>query len=170
MQSMNNEQSRLPMSSNGNSTAAKLDGTVDRNAIEPEATIVASPESPTCQPRILYVDDEPAISKVVEKLLNIYGFDAVMAHNGEEALRIIIAQRDSIDLVVLDEVMPKMTGVQCLRELREVGLDIRTIMVSGHLSDAVRQEAFALGAPRFIEKPFRMADLVVTLRDVLEDD
>ena len=170
MQSKNNEESRLPMSSNGNSAAASLDGAVDRNAIEPEAAAVATPQSPTCQPRILYVDDEPAISKVVEKLLNIYGFDAVMAHNGEEALRIIGAQHDTIDLVVLDEVMPKMTGVQCLRELRESGVQIRTIMVSGHLSDSVRQEAFALGALRFIEKPFRMADLVATLREVLENE
>ena len=166
-QRMNNEQNRLTMS---NSPTANMEGAVDRNAIEPEATSASSPQSPTFQPRILYVDDEPAIGKVVEKLLNIYGFDAVMAHNGEEALRIIDAQQESIDLVVLDEVMPKMTGVQCLRQLRDTGSSIRAIMVSGHLSDAVRKEAFELGALRFIEKPFRMADLVATLREVLDSE
>ena len=60
MQHMNNEEGRLPGSSNGNSTAASLDGAVNRNAIEPEATAVANPQSPTCQPHVLYVDDEPA--------------------------------------------------------------------------------------------------------------
>ena len=162
---MNNAQDGLTMS---NTTTANMDGAVDHNAIEPGVTTAACPLPQKSQPRILYVDDEPAISKVVEKLLNIYGFDAVMAHNGEEALRIIAAQQDSIDLVVLDEVMPKKTGVQCLRELRDSGSSIRVIMVSGHLSDAVRREAFDLGALRFIEKPFRMADLVATLQDVLD--
>ena len=65
---MNNEQNRLTMS---NSPTANMEGAVDRNAIEPEATSASSPQSPTFQPRILYVDDEPAIGKVVEKLLNI---------------------------------------------------------------------------------------------------
>jgi CheY-like chemotaxis protein len=84
-------------------------------------------------PKILIVDDEPNIIGMLVRFLEKSGYDVVAAGGGEEALMIFRAQRD-IDLVVLDSKMPKMDGVEVLKQMKAISPKVSVIMFSGDIN------------------------------------
>jgi two-component system nitrogen regulation response regulator NtrX len=118
-------------------------------------------------PRILLVDDEPNIRRMVGALLQSEGFDTVEAANGTAA--VIAAGDTPPDTVLLDLMMPGgPDGLATLEELRRLLPDVPVVMMSGKatLSDAVR--ATKLGAFQFLEKPLTPEGLLVAVRSALE--
>ncbi len=118
-------------------------------------------------PRILLVDDEPNIRRMVGALLQGEGYETNEAPNGTLALT--IARDAPPDAVLLDLMMPGgPDGMQTLEQLRQVYPDVPVIMMSGKasLSDAVR--ATKLGAFQFLEKPLTPEGLLVAVRAALE--
>jgi len=111
--------------------------------------------------RVLVVDDEPVNLQVVSNYLSLRGYSIVTATNGEEALA-AVATGDRIDLVVLDVMMPKMSGYEVCRRLRESHLPSRLPVVlltaKNQVSDLV--EGFAAGASDFLTKPFSRDELL----------
>lgn len=118
-------------------------------------------------PRILLVDDEANIRRMVGALLQSEGYDTDEAANGTEALTVAGATRP--DAVLLDLMMPGgPDGLQTLEQLRRAQPDVPVVMMSGKasLSDAVR--ATKLGAFQFLEKPLTPEGLLVAVRSALE--
>jgi two-component system nitrogen regulation response regulator NtrX len=118
-------------------------------------------------PRILLVDDEPNIRRMVGALLQGEGYDIDEAANGTQALT--VARDTPPDAVLLDLMMPGgLDGLQTLEQLRRVFPDVPVVMMSGKasLSDAVR--ATKLGAFQFLEKPLTPEGLLVAVRGALE--
>ena len=118
---------------------------------------------------ILVVDDEPGIRETVMEILSDNGYRILTASNGEEALEVFRDHINQIDLVILDLGMPVMGGAVCFEQLREIRTDVRVIISSGYAADA---EAFARTskANSFLRKPFRMMQLLQTVRHVLDAD
>jgi len=105
--------------------------------------------------RILIVDDEPSVRKLVSKLLRSEGLDVVEARDGAEALALVAVT--PADLILLDIDMPGMDGLETLRRLRRKAPKAVVIMVSG-INDEVRAlRAIDEGARDFIRKPFELA-------------
>ena len=126
-------------------------------------------KSATSAGTILVVDDEEMIRGVCVDLIEELGFEALVAADGEEALRIFRGYSDRISLVLLDQVMPDLDGVAVFRELRLIRPDIKVLLSSGYSEQEVSERFIGLGLDGFIQKPFSLSLLSAELRRVLGD-
>lgn len=117
---------------------------------------------------ILIVDDEPAIREAAGEMLAYHGYNILLAETGESALEIFSARMDAIDLVLMDISMPGMGGYQCMREMLKAKPTAKIIIASGYATTDHAREASELGAAGFIGKPYRIADIIATVRGVLD--
>ena len=118
----------------------------------------------TVDPLILAVDDEAGILRLIKLELSSQGFRVVVANDGEEALRIAEQQRP--DIVVLDILMPDMTGLEVMRRLRE-RTQVPVILLTGKDHDEDKVRGLELGADDYLVKPFNPDELSARVRAVL---
>ena len=116
-------------------------------------------------PRILIVDDEPAIVQGLEDNLRFEGYQTVSATNGADGLALALS--DAPDLVLLDITMPAMSGWDVCRELRRRGVDVPVIMLTARGAEADRVLGLELGADDYVPKPFSLRELLARVRAVL---
>ena len=107
--------------------------------------------------RILVVDDEPSIRKIVEYALKDAGFQVLTAGRGDEALDIL--SRESIDLVVLDLMLPGVDGLEVCRRVR-AERNVPIIMLSARSEEVDKVLGLELGADDYVTKPFSPRELV----------
>ena len=115
--------------------------------------------------KILVVDDESRMRKLVRDFLAKSGYDVLEAGDGEEALDIFFAQKD-IALVVLDVMMPKRDGWQVCREIREYS-KVPIIMLTARSDEQDELQGFQLGVDEYITKPFSPKILVARIEAIL---
>ena len=115
--------------------------------------------------KILMVDDEERMRKLVKDFLTNKGFSVVEAGDGEEALEIFFAQKD-IALILLDVMMPKMDGWQVCREVRETS-KVPIIMLTARSEERDELQGFELGVDEYISKPFSPKILVARVEAIL---
>jgi len=120
------------------------------------------------QETVLLVDDEEAILEVVGDVLRQYGYTVHTADSGEGALEMFADNPGLVDLVVLDLGMPGMGGDRCLRRMLEIDPKALVVVATGYAGSDKRGEMLAAGAQRFISKPYRLDDLLRTVRQVLD--
>lgn len=113
---------------------------------------------------ILAIDDEPGILRVIKLELSAQGFRVLTAGNGEEGLR--MAEEHRPDLVLLDIVMPEMTGLEVMRELRERS-NVPIIMLTAKRSETDKVMGLEMGADDYLPKPFSLDELSARVRAVL---
>src|SRR2546429_9559591 len=116
-------------------------------------------------PRILIVDDQPEIVRCLEYNLRFEGYHAASATNGEDALA--LAMSDAPDLVLLDLMLPRMSGWDVCRELRRKGIDAPVIMLTARGAEVDRVLGLELGADDYVTKPFSLRELLARVRAVL---
>ena len=102
--------------------------------------------------KILMVDDEERMRKLVKDFLTNKGFSVVEAGDGEEALEIFFAQKD-IALILLDVMMPKMDGWEVLKTIRKYS-KVPVIMLTARSEERDELQGFSLGVDEYISKPF----------------
>ena len=122
-------------------------------------------KSPSSVRTVLIVDDEAAIRRAVQGVLQDDGLLTIQVESGEEALKVVAERRP--DLVLLDIWMSGLDGIETLRILRERWPNIPVVMMSGHASIATAIEATRIGAADFIEKPIDLDRLLAAVRAVL---
>ncbi|HCM64406.1 MAG: envelope stress response regulator transcription factor CpxR [Morganella sp. (in: enterobacteria)] len=113
--------------------------------------------------KILLVDDDRELTSLLKELLDMEGFNVVIAHDGEQALTLI---DDSIDLLLLDIMMPRKNGIETLKELRQ-NFQTPVIMLTARGSDLDRVLGLELGADDYLPKPFNDRELVARIRAIL---
>jgi PAS domain S-box-containing protein len=133
----------------------------------------AAPLPSPCPPvpghgRILLVDDEPILRTTGTAMLQGLGYEVLVAADGAEAVRVLRQHTDSIDLVILDMIMPVMGGRECFAVLRSIQPELRIILASGFSRDEDVRELKQRGLAGFIQKPFRTSDLSHLLATVLQ--
>lgn len=111
--------------------------------------------------RILLIEDDIAISEMVENYLKKEGFNIITAFNGEEGLSKFL--NDSFDLIILDIMMPKLDGMEVMRIIREKSL-IPILIMSAKDSDVDKVLGLGLGADDYITKPFSMVELSARIK------
>lgn len=117
---------------------------------------------------ILLVDDEDMIRNLGKRLLERAGYKVIPAKTGEEALEIYEGQGKSIDLVIIDLIMPGMGGRQALIELKRINPNAIIIISSGYAPEGLENKAMDTGASGFVGKPFNSAILLDTVRSLLD--
>jgi DNA-binding NtrC family response regulator len=135
----------------------------------PAAEQEAAPELPKGKgERILLVDDEEALSAIMEKILGYLGYRTVAKLNGVEALDAFKAEPDSFDLVICDYKMPFMTGEDLSMEILSIRRNIPIILCTGYSDNFTAEKAMAMGIRGYIMKPVAMRNLAQTVRDTLD--
>jgi len=115
--------------------------------------------------RILVVDDEKDICRVLTKILELVGYEVESAATGEEALGLV--PEFSPELVFLDYMMPDMTGLEVLREIKKRAPDVYVVMVTGRGSEEVAASVMKAGASDYVIKPFERERIVGVAKDTL---
>lgn len=101
--------------------------------------------------KILIVDDEIEICKALEEFLTIKGYEVFTAGNGQEALSVVQAEKPHI--VLLDIIMPGMSGIETLQEIKKISPATGVVMITAVTDEALGNHALHLGADDFITKP-----------------
>jgi PAS domain S-box-containing protein len=119
---------------------------------------------------ILVIDDENAIREVASETLNAFGYRAISANDGAEAIAVFAAHRDEVRVVITDMMMPYMDGPATIRALRRLDPKVKIIATSGLKADDKLLEATQLGVKTFLMKPYTAEKLLKTLADVLNEE
>lgn len=117
------------------------------------------------QAKILVVDDESRMRKLVKDFLVKSGYSVIEAADGEEAVDIFMSTKD-VELVILDVMMPKLDGYQVAEEIRKIS-KIPIIMLTAKSDERDELKGFALGVDEYITKPFSPKILVARVEAVL---
>jgi DNA-binding response OmpR family regulator len=116
-------------------------------------------------PRILIVDDEPEMVRGLEDNLRFEGYQTVAAPDGRRGLALALSEAP--DLILLDVMMPGMSGWDLCREIRRRGLDVPVIMLTARGEEVDRVLGLELGADDYVTKPFSLRELMARIRAVL---
>jgi CheY-like chemotaxis protein len=136
----------------------------------PRADSEAKPRSSTARAlslgneRVLLVEDEEIQLQSLERMLKRLGYRATSYRNGPDALADFEAHPNNYDLVITDQTMPQMTGVQLAKAILRVRPDIPVILCTGYSEVIEAEEAKGLGIREFIMKPFGIAEFSATIR------
>jgi two-component system cell cycle sensor histidine kinase/response regulator CckA len=117
---------------------------------------------------VLLVDDEQTIVDVMEKALLLTGYKVLVARGGEEAIEVFKKNRDRIDLVILDMIMPGMGGGKAFDSLRAIHPGVKVILSSGYSIDGEASQILARGCNGFIQKPFGIKELSQKIREIAD--
>ena len=118
--------------------------------------------------RVLVIDDKPeSVELLAEYILRPGGYVPLVATDGEEGLRLALEERP--DLLIVDQKMPKLSGLDILRALREHQCDIPAILITAYGSESVIVEALRLGARDYITKPFDVDELLSAVDKALKE-
>jgi PAS domain S-box-containing protein len=114
--------------------------------------------------RVLLVEDEAIVREATQDMLEALGYTVITAENGQEGLDVFVAEQNTIDLVILDMMMPKMNGKDCFRKIKALSPSTRVIIYSGYtdMDDVAELEKDGLNA--FMKKPFSFAELSRVLK------
>ncbi len=150
----------------GKGTVFTIHLPVSDKEIPPEArtarTILKGTET------LLLVDDESSIVDVCRDILIHLGYKIFTASNGKEALNIYKSHPDEIDLVILDMIMPGLSGQDTFEELKLINPRVKVMLSSGYSLTDQAQRIMDSGCRAFIQKPFRVDDLSLKIREVLD--
>ena len=119
---------------------------------------------------ILIIDDEAVIREIVEEILSSFGYTVLTAYDGEAGLETYQENHDSIDLVVLDLIMPGLGGKKCLEKMLDEDKDAKVIVASGFSDDDSVKEALVAGARGFLNKPFDLTHFLKLVRNILDEE
>ncbi|HEV7488446.1 MAG TPA: sigma-54 dependent transcriptional regulator [Thermoanaerobaculia bacterium] len=117
--------------------------------------------------RVLIVDDEEVLRDVLDAVLRREGFEVLMASSGEEALA-VLDEDDNIDLVILDIMLPGISGIDTLRSLRISNPSLPVIIITAFSSIDGAIQAMKHGAFHYIPKPFKNEEVILTVNKALE--
>jgi PAS domain S-box-containing protein len=119
---------------------------------------------------ILLVDDEQMVLEVSKDLLEYLGYQIYTAGSGQEAIAVYAEKRNEIDLVILDMILPGMSGGETFDRLREIDPEIQVLLCSGYSIEGEAQQIMNRGCNGFIQKPFQQKSISQKIREILEGD
>ncbi|HAJ27149.1 MAG TPA: hypothetical protein DCG53_07890 [Syntrophus sp. (in: bacteria)] len=116
---------------------------------------------------ILLVDDEETVMEVNKELLESMGYRVYATKSGQEAIAVYMEKQKEIDLVILDMIMPGISGGETFDRLREIAPGIKVLLSSGYSINGEAQEILDRGCNGFIQKPFQLSELSIKVRKML---
>jgi two-component system cell cycle sensor histidine kinase/response regulator CckA len=116
---------------------------------------------------VLFVDDEEIIVEIATELLNRLGYNVIVSESGREAVAVYAAQKEQIDVVILDMIMPDMSGGEVYDRIKEIDPGAKVLLSSGYSFNGKASEIVKRGCNGFIQKPFKIEELSQKLREIL---
>jgi len=144
-----------------------MEETLISSGVEAKREMEKPKEFHAHKPMVLLVDDEEQLLETGREILEMWGYEVLVAGSGAEALEVIDKQKGSIAIAVLDLMMPGMSGDECLTEIKKRAPDIKVIVATGYADSGRKHDLFAKGAFAFIQKPYIFEDLNETIKRAL---
>jgi PAS domain S-box-containing protein len=119
---------------------------------------------------ILVVDDEELMRSTAQRILERCGYTVICANDGLEGVEIFKERHSEIKAVLLDMVMPKMSGKDTYIEMKKIVPDVKVVLASGFKQDSRVEEVLQLGISKFLQKPYRFEDLSQVIYNLLYGD
>ena len=116
---------------------------------------------------VLFVDDEDAIIEVSLEILNALGYQVLTARSGKEAIEVYKKNKDKIDIIILDMILPDIGGGKVYDRIKEINPDIKVLLSSGYSIEGQATEILKRGCNGFIQKPFNVSELSQIIKKVL---
>ena len=135
---------------------------------ESETAVIESGQIHMGEETVLLVDDEEMIIDIGTELLRLMGYHVLTAENGTQALQLYKEKSDEIALVVLDMVMPDMTGGECFDKLRDLNPTVKVLLSSGYSIDGQASKILDRGCNGFMQKPFKIEQFSKKIREILD--
>ena len=129
-----------------------------------------STKSETLQGRetLLLVDDEEMIAEIGKRMLEKLGYRVLLAESGGQALKVYETHKETIDLVILDMIMPGMGGSEVFDGLKAINPAVRVLLSSGYSLSGQASDILKRGCDGFIQKPFNLEQISTKLREILD--
>ncbi|WP_054693244.1 response regulator [Geotalea toluenoxydans] len=117
---------------------------------------------------ILLAEDDQAIRDMEVSILQDFGYLVMVARDGQEAVDIFRENRGSIDLVLLDMIMPKKNGSEACREIRMLAPQVKVLFISGYTADLIQEKGLLEKGVELVIKPVSPPDLARKVRELLD--
>ncbi|MCG6537641.1 MAG: response regulator, partial [Syntrophales bacterium LBB04] len=128
-----------------------------------------SPKLPTSgTERILFVDDEQMLTKMAKKLLGRLGYTVTCLNGSLGALQFIKEKGADIDILITDQTMPNLTGIELAKEALKLKKDLPIILCTGNGNEVNPKRIEAIGISRSVLKPFGTLEISTSIREVLD--
>jgi signal transduction histidine kinase/FixJ family two-component response regulator len=118
---------------------------------------------------VLVVEDSEPLRELVFETLESMGYTALVARDGQQAIRLCNGFVEKIDLLLTDVIMPKMNGPEVMKRIKELRPDIAVLFMSGYTNDVMLRHGVSKADVSFIQKPFSSAELMHKVREALVD-
>ena len=119
---------------------------------------------------ILVVDDDERIIDLEKKMLGTLGYDVMVARSGKEALDLYNTHKHEIDLVVLDLVMPGLSGGETFNRLKEIDEDVNVLLSTGYRLNEKIEGMLDRGCGGYIQKPFSFIDFSIKIKQMMNTE
>ena len=139
---------------------------VAEQAVLDESVTLEEPRGGT--ETILVAEDDPAVRKLVETVLRQYGYEVVLAEDGQDCIEKFIANKDRIDLVLMDVIMPKKNGNEAFEEIQKLLPGIKVLYTSGYTADLIQGHGLDGNMMDIVTKPVRPLELLRKVREKLD--
>ncbi|MBI5664074.1 MAG: response regulator, partial [Nitrospirae bacterium] len=130
---------------------------------EADAVLTAFPAG---QETVLVAEDDPGLRKLYSEVLTDYGYNVIVAEDGEDAVRKFIENKDKIRVCILDIIMPKKSGKEAYDAIKDTSPGIKVLFASGYADDRIHMKELTEKGLNFIQKPFSPAALIKKIREV----
>ncbi|MFZ1199097.1 MAG: ATP-binding protein, partial [Desulfobacterales bacterium] len=138
-----------------------------KRKLEPSAA--SSPRRVLGRETVLLVDDEDKIREVCREGLKLLGYSVVAAESGERAVELYKKMGDDIDIVVLDMIMPGLSGRETYLHLKQINPEVRVLIASGYSVDMHNEDITGSEKQSIIQKPFKIEDLSLKIQEVISN-
>ena len=141
---------------------ARVAAEAEQKKIEEQKSVRGGTET------VLIAEDDASVRSLTANLLRHFGYTVIEAVDGLDAVAKFLANRDSIRLVILDGIMPKMNGKEAWKEIKSLSTGVKAIFVSGYAEDIFTKDGIPDREASFIQKPFPPLVLAKRVREVLD--
>jgi CheY-like chemotaxis protein len=119
---------------------------------------------------VLLAEDDEAARELTKTVLQEFGYTVIDAKDGEDAIEKFMANKNRIDLLILDVIMPKKSGPEAFNEIKKIAPAIKTVFISGYTTDAIHKKKLLEENINFVSKPFSPQVILHKIREVLDDN
>jgi len=117
--------------------------------------------------RLLVADDSETVLLMLQRRLEMAGYDVVTATDGQEVLDELAGDGDPPDMILLDAMMPRLSGIDALKRLRADGHEMPVLIISAHLDAQEPERMLAIGANGSVPKPFEWDHLIGRIEELV---
>ena len=141
---------------------------IDKDVSSRELEVLAVDQPRVGKERVLFVDDEESLARLVQLMLEKLGYIVTVSSSSSEALELFANRPDQFDIIITDQTMPGMTGANMAEKMLQIRSDIPIILCSGYSSIMPKEKALSMGIREYMAKPFSRNDLAESIRKILD--